>query len=57
MVMLATRLHTVQVDEPVQAGNLQVFGLRWEPGAGPNYITLDDGLAAGMLEVTEVGGM
>jgi hypothetical protein len=55
MVMLATKLQTVQADEPVHAGNLQVFGLRWEADAGPNYITLDEGLAAGLLEVTEVG--
>ena len=55
MVMLAAQLQTVRVDEPLQAGNLQVFGLRWEPGDGPNYITLDDALAAGMIEVTEVG--
>jgi hypothetical protein len=55
MVSLATRLQTVRVDAPVQAGSLQVFGLRWETGAGPDYTTLDDGLAAGLLEVTEVG--
>ncbi len=54
MVMLATRLQTVRVDEPLQAGNLQIFGLHWEAGDGPNYTTLDDGLAAGLLEVTEV---
>jgi hypothetical protein len=33
---------------------LQAFGLRWEPGRGPDYLTLDDALASGLLEVTEV---
>jgi hypothetical protein len=54
MTILGARLQTVRVDEPVQSGNLQVFGLRWEPGDGPAYTTLDDGLAAALLEVTEV---
>ena len=53
---LRARLETVEVDEPVEAGGLQVFALRWRPGEPLNYRTLDDGLAAGMLEVTEVAG-
>lgn len=51
---LKERLQAVQVTEPSAAGGLQVFGLRWEPGAGPDYTTLDEGLAAGTLQVTEV---
>jgi hypothetical protein len=31
-----------------------VFALRWRPGEPLTYSTLDDGLAAGLLEVTEV---
>ena len=53
---LAACLQTVEVDEPVEAGGLQVFALRWRPGAPLNYTTLDEGLAAGLLEVTEVTG-
>ena len=53
---LSARLETVEVDEPVEAGGLQVFALRWRPGEPLNYRTLDDGLAAGLLEVTEVTG-
>ncbi len=51
---LSARLETVEVDEPVAAGGLQVFALRWDPGAPLAYATLDDGLASGLLEVTEV---
>ena len=53
---LGARLETVEVDEPVEAGGLQVFALRWRPGAPLAYRTLDDGLAEGLLEVTEVAG-
>ena len=51
---LSSRLETVEVDEPVEAGGLQVFALRWRPGQPLTYATLDDGLASGLLEVTEV---
>lgn len=51
---LAERLQTLTVDAPLGADNFQVFGLRWSPGAGVNYVTLDDSLAAGLLEVTEL---
>jgi hypothetical protein len=51
---LISRLETVEVDEPVAAGGLQVFPLRWRPGEPLNYATLDDGLASGLLEVTEI---
>jgi hypothetical protein len=50
---LGERLQGVRVDEPRDAGGLQVFGLRWKaPAVG--YVTLDEGLATGVLEVTEV---
>ena len=51
---LGALLETVEVDEAVEAGGLQVFGLRWRPGEPLAYRTLDDGLADGLLEVTEV---
>jgi hypothetical protein len=51
---LIEQLQTVQVTDGGEAGGLQVFGLRWERGPGPDYTTLDDGLAQGLLEVTEV---
>src|SRR5438270_3306637 len=53
--MLAERLRAVEVGEPAEAGGLQVFALRWETGAAVDYVTLDEGLAAGTLEVTELG--
>jgi hypothetical protein len=51
---LAERLQTVEIGQAVEAGGLQVFALRWQPGGDVNYLTLDDGLSAGVLEVTEV---
>jgi len=54
MAQLIERLQSVEVMEPQEAGGLQVFGLRWQPGAGPDYKTLDESLAEGLLEVTEV---
>jgi hypothetical protein len=47
-------LPNVRVAEPVEAGGLQVFGLHWEAPAGIAYRTLDEAVAAGTLEVTEV---
>jgi len=47
-------LQNVRVAEPVEAGGLQVFGLYWEASAGLTYRTLDEAVAAGTLEVTEV---
>jgi hypothetical protein len=47
-------LETVQVTAPQEAAGLQVFGLRREAGTSLSYTTLDDALAAGTLEVTEV---
>ena len=51
---LAERLQVVEVGQPTEAGGLQVFALRWQPGGDVNYLTLDDGLSAGVLEVTEL---
>jgi hypothetical protein len=51
---LVERLRSVRVGEPAEAGGLQVFPLSWEPGGTLRYTTLDDALAAGLLEVTEV---
>ena len=51
---LSTLLQTVEVDEPVESGGLQVFALRWRPGEPLAYTTLDEGLAVGLLDVTEV---
>jgi len=38
---LAERLQGVEVAEPVEAGGLQGFALRWDAGAGADYLTLD----------------
>jgi hypothetical protein len=48
------RLRTVQVIETRSAAGLQVFGLRWEVDGGMPYRTLDESLAAGLLEVGEI---
>jgi hypothetical protein len=53
-VTLNDRLRAVEVLEGPSADGLQVFGLRWRPGSNLEYRTLDDALAAGTLEVTEV---
>jgi hypothetical protein len=47
-------LQILRVAEAVEAGGLQVFGLYWEAPAGVAYRTLDEAVAAGTLEVTEV---
>src|SRR5436190_16565128 len=47
-------LQNVRVAEPVEAGGLQVFGLYWEAPTGVDYRTLDEAVAAGTLEVSEV---
>ncbi|HJT78374.1 MAG TPA: DUF6569 family protein [Gemmataceae bacterium] len=51
---LPDMLHAVYVTAPQQVGPLQVFGVRSEGEGCLDYITLDDALAAGTLEVTEV---
>jgi hypothetical protein len=48
------RLQHLKVAEPIEAGGLQVFGLYWEAPAVLTYRTLDEAVAAGTLEVTEV---
>jgi hypothetical protein len=51
---LLDRLRAVQVREPQTAGSLQVFGLHWGNGTALSYRTLDEALAADLLEVTEI---
>ena len=51
---ISDRLQNVNVSDPIEAGGLQVFGLYWEAPAGIAYRTLDEAVAAGTLEVTEV---
>ncbi len=48
------RLRGVTVREMHAANGLQVFGLAWDVPAGLCYRTLDETLAAGLLEVTEI---
>ncbi len=47
-------LKGVSVGEPCEAGGLQVFPLSWAPDGGADYVTLDEAVSAGMLEITEV---
>jgi hypothetical protein len=51
---LQQALNSVQVAEPVTAGRLQVFGLKWDVPAGLSYTTLEEALTAHVLTVTEV---
>jgi hypothetical protein len=51
---LIERLQTVQIGDPCEAGGLQVFALRWPSAARLTYTTLDDGLAGGLLEISEL---
>lgn len=51
---LTAFLDSVRVTAPQEVAGLQVFGLRREAGTTLTYATLDDALAAGTLEVTEV---
>lgn len=51
---LGERLRHLTIGAPVEAGGLQVFPLRWETPPGPDYRTLDEAVAEGGIEVTEV---
>jgi hypothetical protein len=51
---IAERLRNVRIGDPVEAGGLQVFGLYWQTDGAPEYQTLDEAIAAGVLEVSEV---
>jgi hypothetical protein len=51
---LTELFETVRVAAVQEVAGLQVFGLRRESGPGLTYATLDEALAAGTLEVTEV---
>lgn len=44
----------VEVVDAVQAGELQIFGVRWRPLKDADYQTLDEAMAGGVLQVTEV---
>jgi CheY-like chemotaxis protein len=46
-------LRRMEVCEPVAAGGLQMFGLRWPIQGEADYLPMDEALAAGTLEVTE----
>ena len=47
-------LRTVQVLAPQHDAGLQAFGLRWPSESQLGYRTLDELMAAGALEVTEI---
>ena len=47
-------LQTVHVMEPQQDSGLQVFGLRWRSESSLRYITLDEAMSTGTLEVIEI---
>jgi hypothetical protein len=47
-------LTDVSVTEPQEVNGLRVFGLRWGNPDGLPYTTLDEALAAGTVELTEV---
>lgn len=51
---ITEHLHTLEVAPPREAGNLQIFGLHWANPNGLPYATLDEALAAGNLDITEV---
>lgn len=51
---LSDRLRTVEVLETHSSNGVQVFGLRWLLDGGVPYRTLDEALAAGTLEITEI---
>lgn len=53
-ITLQNKLGTVTVDEPVMADDLQVFPLSWESETNLDYVTLDEGMSAGTLEITEI---
>jgi tetratricopeptide (TPR) repeat protein len=47
-------LEGIYLGEEVAANGFQVFGLWWERSSDLDYSTLDDALAGGTLEVTEI---
>jgi hypothetical protein len=54
LTTLSNSLGCIEVLEPVDAGRLQLFGLRWANPAPLEYVTLDEALETGCFEVTEV---
>jgi len=45
---------TIEVMDPRRDSGLQVFGLRWQAMSTLRYLTLDEAMAAGNLDVAEV---
>jgi hypothetical protein len=51
---LARALRTVEVTMPQCVSGLQVFGLRWQATTRFQYLTLDEAMASGTLEFSEI---
>jgi hypothetical protein len=51
---LRERLGAVEVADARETSGLQVFGLRAAPNGALNYLTLDEALGAGLVEVAEI---
>jgi hypothetical protein len=51
---LQERFRSVRLDDARLAGELQIFGVRWDCPADLTYTTLDEALAQKTLEVTEI---
>jgi hypothetical protein len=54
MNALKDRVATLQVGEPIAAGDLAVFPLLGTPQPGPDYLTLDEAVARNAVAVSEV---
>ena len=52
--VIRTILQKVEIGEPTRFANLTVFPLRGGDGGPPPYATLDEALAGGWLQVTEI---
>jgi hypothetical protein len=48
-------LGTIEVGEPLVAETLRIYPLRWTIAEGSPYVTLDEALADGAIDVTELG--
>jgi hypothetical protein len=51
---LSKHLQDVEVLETRMADGLQIFGLRWNIPGGTPYLTLDEALADGQIEISEI---
>ncbi|NSW58303.1 MAG: hypothetical protein HPY44_20030 [Armatimonadetes bacterium] len=54
MNALKDRIATLQVGEPISAGDLAVFPLLGTPQPGPDYLTLDEAVAQNAVVISEV---